>query len=308
LSQQNKSAFIFPAFINEYPDNPFDGFLELQDHFQLLLKESSFLVDPGLAEFDFISNNFLSDELRTQYLTYIFSCAVADIFNKQRVLSTYFAGYSVGIYAALVQANALTFADGLVLITQAFKTIKNLVRGRRFGMCSIIGLNRDDIKGLISSHFLQVEITNQNSEFAFVLSGLHEDVQKLLETAVEEGALHTHLLNVSLPYHSSFLKETRHPFGDFAGKVSFTNPQTKIISLIDQHILKDITDIKEELVKNLYTPLNWYKTQSELLRSGVNLFVECGMGKNLVKNSKFIEGDYKFYSACDYLKKTDRLL
>jgi hypothetical protein len=57
------------------------------------------------------------------------------------------------------------------------------------------------------------------------------------------------------------------------------------------------------VVKNLFTPLNWFRTQSELIKSGINLFIECGMGKNLVKNSKFIEGDYKFYSVCDYLKK-----
>lgn len=301
MAQQNRSAFIFPAFINEYPENPFEGLPELQDHFQFLLKESSLLVDPSLAEFDFISNNFLWDELRTQYLTYIYSCAVADIFSKKSVIPNYSAGYSMGIYAAFVQANALTFADGLVLIRQAHKTIKNIVRGRKFGMCSIIGLNRDDIKGLISSHLLQVEITNQNSEFAFVLSGLHEDVSRLLEAAVKEGALHTHLLNVSLPYHSSFLKETRHSFGDFVEKISFANPQTKIISLIDQHILKDPTDIKEEVVKNLFTPLNWFRTQSELIKSGINLFVECGIGKNLVKNSKFIEGDFKFYTVSGFL-------
>jgi [acyl-carrier-protein] S-malonyltransferase len=306
LSLQINSSFIFPAFINEYSENPFEGSPELLDRFRLLLNESSFLADQGLAEFDFISNNFLSDELRTQCLTYIYSCSVADILSRKGVIPAYSAGYSIGIYAALVQANALSFSDGLFLVRQAYETITRIVSGRKYGMCSIIGLNREDINGLISSHFLGVEITNQNSEFAFVLSGLHEDILRLLNAAVQEGALHTHLLNVSLPYHSSFLKESRHSFGDFVGKISFTPPQTNIISLIDQHILKDPTDIREEVVKNLFTPLNWYRTQSDLVKSGINLFVECGMGKNLVKNSKFIEGDYKFYSAHDYLEKQKR--
>jgi malonyl CoA-acyl carrier protein transacylase len=303
LTQHKKSAFIFPAFINEYPENPFSGFQELQDRFQDLLMEASSLVDPDLAGFDFISNHFLWDELKTQYLTYIYSCAVTEVLDKKRLIPAYSAGYSMGIYAALVHAKVVTFDDGLLLIKKAYETIREIVQDKKYGMCSIIGLSREDINSLIDSQNLHVQITNQNSSFTFVISGLYEDIMSLLKTATDEGALHTHLLNVSLPYHSDYLRETKPAFSDFIKKIRFANPQTKILSLIDQQIPEDPADIIEEVINNLFTPLNWYQTQSELLRFGVNLFVECGLGKNLMKNSKFIEGEFKFYSVCDYIKK-----
>lgn len=308
MTKHTQSAFIFPAFINEYPENPFNGSQELQARFQYLLTEASLIIDHDLADFDFISNDFLRDELKTQYLTYIYSCAAADILSEKKIIPSYSAGYSMGIYAALVHAKVVTFGDGLLLIKNAYETIRNIVQDKKYGMCSIIGLSRNDITGLITSLNLHVEITNQNSNFAFVISGLHCDILTLLEVAKAEGALHTHLLNVSLPYHSDYLKETKPAFFDFIETIRFANPQTKLISLVDQQIFSDRADIKEEVIKNLFTPLNWFHTQSELLRTGVNLFIECGLGKNLAKNSKFIEGDYKFSNACDYIKNLNCLL
>jgi hypothetical protein len=66
--------------------------------------------------------------------------------------------------------------------------------------------------------------------------------------------------------------------------------------------MNDPEDLKIEVINNLFTPLNWYKTQIALLQLGVNVFIECGFGNGLVKNAKFIEGNYKFYSAANYLR------
>jgi [acyl-carrier-protein] S-malonyltransferase len=303
LIQQSKTAFIFPAFIHENPENPYGGSGELYHHFLDLVTVAASLIDSDPEEFDFVLHPFLWDELKTQYLTYIYSCAVADILEGKKMIASFSAGYSMGIYAAIVHARVVTFTDGLLLIKKAYEIIRNIVYDKKYAMCSIIGLSRDDINNLIHSLNLRVEITNQNSGFAFVLSGFHDEILNLLIAATAEGALHTHLLNVSFPYHSDLLKETKQVFRDFIETIRFAKPQTKLISLVDQHILEDTATVKEEIIRNLYTPLNWYKTQSELLRSGVNLFVECGPGKNLVKNSKFIEGEFKFYTACEYLKK-----
>lgn len=305
MTPYKKSAFIFPAFINEYPENPFGGLQELHDRFQDLLTKASSLVDAGLLDFDFPSNHFLWDELKTQYLTYIYSCAVADVLNEKKIIPAYSAGYSMGIYAALVHAKVVTFDNGLLLIRNAYETIRNTVQDKKYGMCSIVGLTREDINSLILSHNLRLEITNQNSSFAFVISGFHIDILKLLKVATEDGALHTHLLNVSLPYHSDFLMKTEQVFSGFIETIPFKDPQTKIISLINQQILENQESIKKEVIINLFTPLNWYLTQTELLRSGVNLLVECGPGKNLVKNSKFIEGEYQFLNLGGFFKQLE---
>ena len=73
-----------------------------------------------------------------------------------------------------------------------------------------------------------------------------------------------------------------------------------IVSLVDQDILLEEQSLKDEVVRNLFTSLNWYKTQLYLQELGINRFVECGSGKGIVKNARFIEGDAVFYTANSY--------
>ncbi|MCH7516085.1 MAG: hypothetical protein IIB08_02980 [Bacteroidetes bacterium] len=60
--------------------------------------------------------------------------------------------------------------------------------------------------------------------------------------------------------------------------------------------IKTADDVKNELVRNLNTRINWLKTMGKMLSLNINTFVECGAGKSLYKIGKFIEGDFKIYS------------
>jgi malonyl CoA-acyl carrier protein transacylase len=78
-----------------------------------------------------------------------------------------------------------------------------------------------------------------------------------------------------------------------------------IVSLVDQDILLEEHVLKQEVVRNLFTSLNWYETQLYLQELGVTRFVECGSGKGIVKNSKFIEGDAESYTANSFTALLD---
>ena len=303
MSEEKKTAFIFPAFAHEYPDDLFGGSGDFEHIFYLFLKQASSEVDLDLNNFNSVLNNFLEDEVRTQYITYLYSCSLSKYFKKKGISPCFTAGYSMGIYSSLFHSEVTSFNAGLLLIRSAYHAIKSITGDGNFGMCSVIGLSRKDITELIQSHELEVGITNQNSQYAFVLSGTLKDIMILTDIAKAEGALHTHLLKVMLPYHSTILNETKESFSEFINSIHFNPPSTSIISLIDQRIVYEPEDLKKEVVNNLFTPLNWYKTQLELQNAGVNLFIECGFGNGLVKNARFIDGDFKFYSALDYLRK-----
>jgi len=74
---------------------------------------------------------------------------------------------------------------------------------------------------------------------------------------------------------------------------------------LDQEILLEEHALKNEVVRNLFTSLNWYETQLYLQELGVNRFVECGSGKGIVKNARFIEGDAVFFTANAYTALLD---
>lgn len=289
-------AFIFPAFTSDYADHPGRNIPGFEQRFNELLKLATVSADPELADFSFTGTTFREDELCNQYLTYIYSCAASSVLRKAGFTPFVNAGYSMGIYASLFDAGCISFETGLTLIRLAFHCLQAPLKNNSFGMGTLIGLDRNDIQDIITQSSLQIEITNQNASHSFVVSGYRQDIGKLLELAREEGALHTRDLAVSVPYHSALLKDGAMEFGRQIIRQEISAPEILIISLIDQQWLSTPELIREEVVRNLFHPLNWLRTMQVLLDANVSQLIECGPSKGLVKNSKFVEGDYRFFT------------
>lgn len=289
-------AFIFPAFTSDYNDHPGRNMSDFDHRFNELLMVAAISTDPALAGFSFTGTTFQEDELRNQYLTYIYSCAASSVLRKAGFTPWVNAGYSMGIYASLFDAGSISFETGLTLIRLAYHCLLANLKNVSCGMGTLIGLDRNDIQKLIGQSSLRVEITNQNASHSFVVSGYHEDIGKLMELAREEGALHTRDLAVSIPYHSALLKDGAMEFARQISHLEIKAPEIPIISLIDQKMLSTSAMIREEIVRNLFHPLNWFQTMHVMLEYNVSQLIECGPSKGLVKNSKFVEGNYRFFS------------
>ncbi|MEI7895964.1 MAG: ACP S-malonyltransferase [bacterium] len=285
----NHVAFVFPAFASDYTDHPGQFMPGFSDQFNAMLSQAV-KFDPVLAGFSFAGNTFLDDELRTQYVTYTYSCAVSGLFRKHHVVPVITAGYSMGIYAALFDSGAISFATGLELIRQAYRSLFQSLKERKFGMGTLIGLDNKDIQQLIDQASLRVEITNQNASHSFVVSGYRDDLQKLMELAKEEGALHTRDLGVSIPYHSSYLEEGAMDFARQIVHLEIGTPLTPVISLIDQIFLSTPGLIMQEVSRNLFHPLNWLSTMQVMREKQVARYAECGPSTGLTKNARFVDG------------------
>lgn len=290
-----KLALVFPAFANEYPADAKD----ILPGFELRLKNKLNLTPKRIAtcleRFDFDSNNFLEDEFKTQLVTYAYSCTLSDMLNEGGVQADYLTGFSMGIYAALYHAESIDYETGLTLISKAYLDSIQCLKSRQFTMGTTVGLSLTDMIGLIEQNNLPLEIINLNSPVTITISGLFDDVNKLLEKAIEEGALKTRMLKVSVPYHTRYLAPVAETFSQHAREVEINTPTTPVISQIDQSILHGPVAIREELVKNLYHHLSFMHTHQTLLDLGVRSFAECGPGKSLTRNSRFLEGKFRFY-------------
>ncbi len=297
-------AFIFPAFVNDYPDDLLGRDKDFGAIFRNFLTIAAKTVDPALTSFHPASNDFLEEELRTQYISDILGCSYSQLLKEKNIFPAYSAGYSMGIYAAAFQAGAISFEDGLLLIREAYSSILEIIGETKFGMAAILGLSQSDLEEMISKSFPSIEITNQNSAYSFVLSGNHKEISELMETAKNEGALNTVMLRVSVPYHSRLLAGTAARFEKFiAGNIAIKEPSVRIISLVDQVMIITKEALAHEFVRNLYTRLNWYKTQLKLQESGVKTFIECGPCRNLAKNAKFVEGNSDFFPVINLLER-----
>jgi malonyl CoA-acyl carrier protein transacylase len=297
------TSIIFPAFVNEYTGTEGIAISLYENNFNRRLSIASDILKLNLKGFDFKDNNFLNDELKSQYISYLFSCSVADILKCMKVKPSFVSAYSMGIYAALYYCGSITFNDGLLLVKTAWEKICKVTESGIYSMGMIIGLTESDILNLLRGTD-GVEICNQNNPHTFIISGSYKALENVLALAKAEGALRTNMLPVSNPYHSKFVKSAVSEFSEVVRTLPFIDPAYKYVSAINQKIIDNAEDLIKEVIENLYCRMNWLNTMNLLLTLGTDIFFECGAGEGLTRNARFIEGNFKSFP----ITKLDKFL
>jgi malonyl CoA-acyl carrier protein transacylase len=196
-------GFIFPAFVSEYSGNEPEDIRKYSDGFDNLLDQACVHTEINLKEFVLHIRNVPDHELNAQLISYVFSCAIADLLKENNLVPQYLAGYSMGLYAALYSGKSISFTQGMDLVIEAYKLINASIPNAETGMGSIVGLTKEDIVNLLAK-YEGVFLANTNGKHAFLISGVKPVIQTVLRDAKLEGALHTSLMNVKSPYHTPF--------------------------------------------------------------------------------------------------------
>jgi len=302
---EDKLAFVFPAFINDYREDPSRGLVAFNEVFQSYLKTAAECTDKKILDFHPESNPLIEDELLNQYISYIYSCSCAHVLLNEGVKPVMMAGYSMGIYAALYIAGSVTFETGLLLIQKAWEAISKTLPHSRYGMCGLIGLTEKDIREITMKHNLNLMIVNRNSDHSFILTGDSFHIRVFMLKAREEGALHVRSIGVTIPYHTNLLDEAAIEFSKTVFTADVHSPGIPLISVLSQDQLEGADRIREEVIKNIHTPFNWLATQQQMFLSGITHFTECGPSMTLYKNSKFIGDAGKFVKWDTLLKESN---
>ncbi|MFO7614884.1 MAG: acyltransferase domain-containing protein [Bacteroidales bacterium] len=253
-------------------------------------------MDTDLTRFDFLENNFLDDELKSQYISYIYSCTVANILQKRGIKPLFVTGYSMGIYGALYYCGAYGFEDGLKLVKHAWEMIIEATQEGEYGMGMIVGLSEKDILGIIGNDN-RVMICNRNNPHTYIISGGKGSVTRVLSAAAAEGALRANPLPVTKPYHTEMLSKAVPGFSAWVEKMPVKNPDYPYMSSLSQRALVSADDLKQELTGNLSRRMNWLETMNVLIEKGTESFFECGAGDGMTRNFRFIDGAVKAFSV-----------
>lgn len=290
------TSFIFPAFVSEYLGNEIEIARNLSGDFDVFLNITKSNYFPEFRNFSLDDKQFLENELFSQVSSYIFGCAIASGLKKKGLVPAMVAGNSMGLYAALYATGVVSFDDGLLLLIKASEFIKKETEGRNMGMAAIVGLELNDVKAIVNKTDSKISIANKNGKYSFLISGEKNSIELALGLAKKEGALFTSTVLVNSPYHSDFLKKAAFNFGNYIDQnITLKDLTYSIVSSVDQQELKSAAQIRDELVKNIYKPINWYASMVKMINAGTNCFVECGAGNSLTKLARFIDGDFKIY-------------
>lgn len=224
----------------------------------------------------------------------------------------FFAGHSLGEYTALVAAEALDFNSAIKLVETRGKLMQQAVPAGEGAMAAILGLEDDVVKEICQQASDQgvVEAVNFNSPGQVVIAGTKPAVEKALEMATEKGAKRALLLPVSVPSHCALMRPAAEQLSQQLDTVTIHSPNITVIHNASVTSSVDPDEIRQLLVKQLYSPVRWVETIEWLASQGVDTLVECGPGKVLAGLSKRIDKSLQALPLFDSvtLQKTQELL
>jgi len=200
------------------------------------------------------------------------------------------AGHSLGEYSALVCAGVIAFADAVRLVEMRGKFMQEAVPEGTGGMSAIIGLDDASIAKACeeSAEGQVVSPVNFNSPGQVVIAGHKEAVERAGAACKAAGAKRALPLPVSVPSHCALMKPAADKLAVELEKITFNAPTISVVNNVDVKCETAPEAIRDALVRQLYSPVQWTKTVEFMAAQGVEQLYEVGPGKVLTGLTKRI--------------------
>ena len=207
------------------------------------------------------------------------------------------AGHSLGEFSALVANGALTFEDGLKLVSQRAQAMQKACEIQPSTMAAVLGLDDDIVEKVCATTPGIVVAANYNCPGQLVISGEIDAIEKACETLKEEGARRALVLPVGGAFHSPLMEPAREELANAIENTTFNKPNCPIYQNVTASAITDEGEIKSNLISQLTAPVRWTQSVQQMLEDGATEFIEVGPGKVLQGLVKKINRDTQVSSA-----------
>lgn len=191
------------------------------------------------------------------------------------------AGHSLGEFSALVASGALSFEEGLKLVSIRAQAMQKACELQPGSMAAIIALEQELIEKLCVCCDGVVVPANYNCNGQIVISGEVEAVQQACEKMKEAGAKRALVLQVGGAFHSPLMEPARVELAEGIEKAVINKPVCPIYQNYTALPTTDPVEIKKNLLAQLTGPVKWTQTVQNMAADGATEFIELGPGKVL---------------------------
>jgi [acyl-carrier-protein] S-malonyltransferase len=188
------------------------------------------------------------------------------------------AGHSLGEFSALAAAGAMEFEDALRLVAIRANAMQKCCEKVPGTMAAIIKLPTETIEEICAACNGIVVPANYNSEGQVVISGEAEAIAEACAKMKEAGAKRALPLAVSGAFHSPLMEPARLELAEAIDKTPFKAPQCPVYQNVTALPSSDPAAIKENLLKQLTSPVRWTQTVQNMVADGADHFLEIGPG------------------------------
>ncbi|MFV8368333.1 ACP S-malonyltransferase [Flavobacterium sp. LB2R40] len=191
------------------------------------------------------------------------------------------AGHSLGEFSALVANGALSFEDGLRLVSQRALAMQKACEIKPSTMAAVLGLADNIVEEVCASIDGIVVAANYNCPGQLVISGETSAVEKACEAMKTAGAKRALLLPVGGAFHSPMMKPAREELAAAIEATTFSTPICPVYQNVTANAVSDPNEIKKNLIIQLTAPVKWTQSVQQMILDGATLFTEVGPGKVL---------------------------
>lgn len=201
------------------------------------------------------------------------------------------AGHSLGEYSALVCAGALDFADGVKLVQLRGQLMQAAVPAGSGAMAAILGLDDADVVAACAAAAQGdvVSAVNFNCPGQVVIAGQKDAVARGVEACKAAGAKRAVELPVSVPSHCALMQPAAVKLGEALAGINLRMPAISVIHNVNAAPATDVAELRDLLVRQLYSPVRWTESVLAMQARGVETLVECGPGKVLSGLNKKVD-------------------
>ena len=188
------------------------------------------------------------------------------------------AGHSLGEFSALAAAGAMDFEDALRLVAVRASAMQKCCEKVPGTMAAVINLPAETVEEICASCAGLVIPANYNSDGQIVISGEAEAIAEACAKMKEAGAKRALPLAVSGAFHSPLMEPARLELAEAIDKTPFRVPVCPIYQNVTALPSTDPEVIKDNLLRQLTSPVRWTQTVLNMVADGADSFLEIGPG------------------------------
>lgn len=191
------------------------------------------------------------------------------------------AGHSLGEFSALVASGALSFEDGLLLVSKRAQAMQKACEVEPSTMAAIVGLDDDTVEKVCLAIDQIVVPANYNCPGQLVISGSIEGIDLACAQLTEAGAKRAIKLSVGGAFHSPLMEPARAELAEAIHSTNFLTPVCPVYQNVTGTPFTDPESIKKNLIAQLTAPVKWTQTVKNMIADGCDTFTEVGPGQVL---------------------------
>lgn len=250
------------------------------------------ILDISVKDICFTENELINNTAYTQAALVTTCLAITAVLNSKGIYPDVTAGLSLGEYAAIAAAGGMTCEDAIRTVRARGIYMNEAVPAGEGAIAAILGMDAEAIEQIIYD-IDNVSIANYNCPGQIVITGETNAVNEAMEKLKNAGAKRCIALNVSGPFHSKYLAGASDKLEKYMEDVKVSELKIPYVTNVTAKYVNDSEQIKSLLKAQVSSSVRWQQSVEEMIKNGVDTFVEIGPGKTLAGFIKKINRDVK---------------